>query len=46
MLYEESFRSVNGRDDVQYWIYVPAAEPAGVIQLIHASESIPAAISI
>ena len=35
MLYEESFRSVNGRDDVQYWIYVPAAEPAGVIQLIH-----------
>lgn len=35
MLYEDSFASVNGRDQVQYWIYVPAAEPKGVIQLIH-----------
>jgi len=35
MLFEDSFLSVNGRDQVQYWIYVPAAEPKGVIQLVH-----------
>ena len=35
MLFEESFLSVNGRDEVQYWIYVPAAKPRGIIQLIH-----------
>lgn len=35
MLYEISFPSVNERDQVQGWIYVPAAKPKGVIQLIH-----------
>ncbi len=35
MLFEDSFSSVNGRDMVQYWIYVPAVKPKGVIQLIH-----------
>ncbi|MDY2626356.1 MAG: alpha/beta fold hydrolase [Coriobacteriales bacterium] len=35
MLYEDQFASSNGRDQVQYWIYVPAAKPKGVIQLIH-----------
>lgn len=35
MLYESQFQSVNGRDQVQYWIYVPAAKPKGVIQLVH-----------
>ena len=25
MLFEDSFLSVNGRDQVQYWIYVPAS---------------------
>lgn len=35
MLFEDNFPSVNGRDRVQYWIYVPAAEPKGIIQLIH-----------
>lgn len=35
MLYEDSFLSTNQRDQVQYWIYVPAAKPKGVIQLVH-----------
>ena len=35
MLHEISFRSFNERDDVQGWIYVPAAKPVGIIQLIH-----------
>jgi alpha-beta hydrolase superfamily lysophospholipase len=35
MLYESQFKSVNGRDQVQYWIYVPAAKLKGVIQLVH-----------
>lgn len=35
MLYEEEFPSFNGRDRVQYWIFVPAAEPKGIIQLVH-----------
>ena len=35
MLYEDEFLSYNGRDRVQYWIFVPAAKPKGVIQLIH-----------
>ena len=35
MLHEVSFRSFNERDEVQGWIYVPAAKPVGVIQLIH-----------
>ena len=35
MLHEVSFRSFNERDEVQGWIYVPAAKPVGIIQLIH-----------
>ena len=35
MLHEVSFKSYNGRDDVQGWVYVPAVEPVGIIQLIH-----------
>lgn len=35
MLHEVSFRSVNERDDVQGWIYVPACKPKGIVQLIH-----------
>lgn len=35
MLHEVSFRSFNQRDEVQGWIYVPAAKPVGIIQLVH-----------
>ena len=35
MLHEISFKSFNERDDVQGWIYVPACEPKGIIQLVH-----------
>ncbi len=35
MLHEFSFPSFNQRDQVQAWIYVPAAQPVGVIQLVH-----------
>ena len=35
MLHEVSFESYNKRDKVQGWIYVPAAEPVGIIQLVH-----------
>lgn len=35
MLHEVSFPSFNGRDQVQGWIYAPAAKPAGIVQLIH-----------
>lgn len=35
MLHELSFQSFNQRDQVQAWIYVPAAKPEGIIQLIH-----------
>lgn len=35
MLHEVSFKSYNKRDDVQGWIYVPACEPLGIVQLIH-----------
>lgn len=35
MLHEISFMSFNKRDEVQAWIYVPAAEPKGVVQLVH-----------
>jgi len=35
MLHEVSFKSYNGRDDVQGWIYVPAMAPKGIIQLVH-----------
>lgn len=35
MLHEVSFASYNKRDQVQGWIYVPACEPCGIVQLIH-----------
>ncbi len=35
MLHEFSFPSSNDRDQVQAWIYVPAAKPVGVVQLVH-----------
>ncbi|MBQ9825394.1 MAG: alpha/beta hydrolase [Solobacterium sp.] len=35
MLREVTFKSYNGRDTVYGWVYVPAEEPVGVIQLIH-----------
>lgn len=35
MLHEISFKSFNERDDVQGWIYVPACQPKGIIQLVH-----------
>ena len=31
MLHEISFQSFNQRDQVQGWIYVPAAQPVGII---------------
>ena len=35
MLHEISFDSYNKRDKVYGWVYVPAAPPVGVIQLVH-----------
>lgn len=35
MLYEVQFLSYNQRDQVQGWIYVPAAKPKGIVQLVH-----------
>ncbi|MGN0355622.1 MAG: alpha/beta fold hydrolase, partial [Muricoprocola sp.] len=35
MLHEVSFKSYNQRDMVQGWIYVPAGEPVGIVQLVH-----------
>ena len=35
MLHEVTFPSSNGRDQVTGWIYVPACEPEGVVQLVH-----------
>lgn len=35
MLHEISFRSFNERDTVHGWVYVPACEPRGIIQLVH-----------
>ena len=35
MLHEITFPSSNGRDQVTGWIYVPACEPTGIVQLIH-----------
>ncbi|MCR4601609.1 MAG: lysophospholipase [Clostridia bacterium] len=35
MLYEFTFPSFNERDQVQAWYYVPAAEPTGIVQLVH-----------
>lgn len=35
MIHEVSFLSYNERDTVKGWIYVPAAEPVGIVQLVH-----------
>lgn len=35
MLHEVRFKSFNERDMVQGWIYVPACEPKGIVQLVH-----------
>ena len=35
MLHEVKFASSNGRDEVTGWIYVPACEPTGIVQLVH-----------
>ena len=35
MLHEISFKSFNKRDEVQGWIYVPAVDPIGIVQLVH-----------
>ena len=35
MLHEVEFLSYNEKDKVQGWVYVPAAKPKGIIQLIH-----------
>ncbi|MBQ3030199.1 MAG: alpha/beta hydrolase [Agathobacter sp.] len=35
MLHEVKFLSFNQRDDVYGWIYVPACQPKGVVQLVH-----------
>lgn len=35
MLHEITFPSSNGRDHVTGWVYVPACEPVGIVQLIH-----------
>lgn len=35
MLHEITFPSFNERDTVYGWIYVPAEEPRGIVQLIH-----------
>ena len=44
MLHEISFKSFNERDEVQGWIYVPACEPKGIIQLIHNYDEIKAEV--
>lgn len=35
MLHEVKFLSFNERDEVYGWIYVPAAKPKGIVQVIH-----------
>ena len=35
MLHEVKFLSYNERDHVYGWIYVPACQPKGVVQLVH-----------
>lgn len=35
MLHEITFPSFNERDTVYGWIYVPAAKPKGIVQLVH-----------
>lgn len=35
MLHEVKFKSFNERDEVYGWIYVPAAKPKGIVQIVH-----------
>lgn len=35
MLHELTFQSFNQRDTVYGWIYVPAAQPVGIVQVVH-----------
>ncbi len=35
MLHEINFKSFNERDMVHSLVYVPAAKPKGIIQLVH-----------
>lgn len=35
MLHEFTFPSYNERDKVQAWVYVPATDPVGIVQLVH-----------
>ena len=35
MIHEVKFLSYNQRDEVYGWIYVPACQPKGVVQLVH-----------
>ena len=35
MLHEVNFQSFNERDEVHGWIYVPAAKPKGIVQIVH-----------
>ncbi len=35
MLHEVNFQSFNERDEVHAWIYVPAAKPKGIVQVVH-----------
>lgn len=35
MLHEIQFKSVNERDTVHAWVYVPASKPKGIVQLVH-----------
>lgn len=35
MLHEVKFQSFNERDEVYGWLYVPAAKPKGIVQVIH-----------
>ena len=35
MLHEVNFPSFNERDEVYGWIYVPAAKPKGIVQIVH-----------
>lgn len=35
MLHEINFKSFNERDTVNGWVYVPAAKPKGIVQIVH-----------
>ena len=35
MIHEVKFLSYNQRDNVYGWVYVPACQPKGIVQLVH-----------